>query len=341
MHPTTTDNRGAQRERRVAQHIIQQYERNVFYLPQKELGHFFQRAYCATGDKKYERVIAQYFCITKMPLLARHRAALCLYRDTQQVPAPTPAPTHNPRQRARAAMYERYPSVAFFNDVLQELFLVSLTKLHHTHCQKTFADIVNVLRTVDFDAVYNDAEKILVGSSFVINSVFYLSELGLDATGLKDKAVRIVRNHYFDARHTPTPPSDVWEYQSMIYSLTHIIIAQSNYYERSVDDHMWIIDFFNDAIDDIIAKTTFDIIAEVGLCIKLTNQETRCAAALARIKNHIIQHYDFHQNVDVHFVRKEHTNSIIMLLFRPNTHWHARPDLSREDDVFHLFQERL
>lgn len=65
------------------------------------------------------------------------------------------------------------------------------------------------------------------------------------------------------------------QYRNKIYGMTHIIIADSAYYQKSVDpqQHQWILEYFKANTDQIIARTKPDIIIEVGLCFLLANIE--------------------------------------------------------------------
>lgn len=61
------------------------------------------------------------------------------------------------------------------------------------------------------------------------------------------------------------------EFNNKLYGLTHIVLADSNYYQRSVSltEHTWILDYFKMRQDRIVDKSKEDIQAEIGLCFLL------------------------------------------------------------------------
>lgn len=65
------------------------------------------------------------------------------------------------------------------------------------------------------------------------------------------------------------------EFNNKLYGLTHIVLADSNYYQQlvSLDEHSWILDYFKLRQDRIVEKSKEDIQAEIGLCFLLVGAE--------------------------------------------------------------------
>lgn len=321
--------------KQIAQKILQKYEENLFYLPQKNIGHFFERAYRMTGNEKYIKPLAQYFFIKKTKILSKSLTSLKNHIENgRDFELSGTYPQKNQRQIDRYEEYKKNPAISFHNTLLLNMFFMKSVGLADSYYKKTCDEIMQLLETVDFKKLYYDEDVILKVGSFAINAVFFLDYLGLNKE-LKDDVVVLIKEHYLDEILILKESLDKWEYHTFIYNLTHVLIAASDFYEKDVTDYLWITKYFNENVDEIIENTTIDILAEVGLCIKLTRQEKEYKNTFNKIKNHILENHDFDEMLKVeNLIKKEHTNSIIMLLFYNNDSWYPGPNLSTEDDIF-------
>lgn len=319
-------------EHKIAKDILNTYEQNIFYLPQKNIGHFFERAYRMTGDDKYITTLSQHFFIKQVNLLTKQLPTLRNYiNNGTTIELVGTFAQKNPRQRNRYSTYKQNPQIPFFNSLILNLFFTQSVGLHTSCCIDLYAELFDLLKRIDFDEIYYSKDIILNVSSFAINSVIFLDYLDLDKNSLKQRFIKLVKNHYLDENLALRQKLNEWEYCTFIYNLTHIIIAESNFYEKSVDDYHWIIKYFAQNTQEIIQNTTIDILAEVGLCIKLTKQEVKYKKALRMIKDYILENYDIKEKLTLQYiVKKEHTNSIIMLLFFQNDNWNPGPNISKE-----------
>lgn len=319
-------------EQMLAEKILQQYEQNILLLPQKNIGHFFERAYRMTGDKKYITILSQYFYIKQVPVLTKKLPTLRNFVNNNiAIELDGVFPKNNSRQRNRYSIYEQNPHIPFFNSLILDLFFINSVGLRTSCCIDSYAEIFDLLKKIDFDEMYYNENTIINVSSFAINSVIFLDHLGLNQNSLKDRVIELIKNYYFDENLILQHDLDKWEYYTFIYNLTHIIIAESHFYEKPVNNHLWIIEYFAKNIQEIIQNTNMDILSEVGLCIKLTKQEKQYETTLKEIKEHILKNYDIEEMMTAaNITDKEHTNSIIMLLFFQNNKWHQGPNLSQE-----------
>jgi len=123
------------------------------------------------------------------------------------------------------------------------------------------------------------------------------------------------------------------EYQSFVYSMTHIIIADSKYYQRFVSGHKWIIDYFVNNIEMIVNRTTLDILAEVGLCLRLCRQDKKYVRLIESIKKQLVAKIKWQKlATDTEYLHKrEHTNSILIMLLADNKKFNAPYKLSKND----------
>lgn len=307
-----------------SQEILQAYEKAVFYLPFDKMRHFFKRAYAITGNKKYENIIAYYMYIEKPKRL---REALQQLKSQNFSFSGTIKPGAGPRHQARHRFYKKYPKVNFFNNILVDLFFIKKFNLHNTVFKKEFSELINYLKKEDFNDVYLREEVIKHDNSFAINSSFFLRYL--EITAIHKKIEILFKKTYFtnDGQLKETLPD--WKFSSFIYGMTHIVLADSCYYERYVTGHDWILNYFRARKTEILHRVSLDIIVEIALCFKLCKKDQVYSKEFKKILRHIIKNLHIKQLADVDFlVKKEHTNSLLMILFS-DSKMRKGPDLSQ------------
>lgn len=324
-------------QHKIALQIIEAYERNMFHLPLYKNGHFWQRAYAVTGDKKYKNILAYFFFIA-MPSRLQYFLS-CFEKGRYKLkrnPKIKPKKYKNLRALRRLEFYKKNPRNSFYNAVLVDTFMVQKYGLHKTVFKKEFNKIITFIKKEDFRNLYINEDAVRYDSSFTMNSVYYLHDLGI-AT-LKSELASLIREMYMDKEMFLKDDIDDAEYVSLIYSLTHIILADSRYYTRYVRGHQWIIDFFMNNIDEIIKRTKLDVIAEVGLCFKLCKKEQANKKEYEKIINYIVKQVNVKKLAnDPEFLEeKEHSYSVIMLLMYNNKRFYNGPDLSK-----HLIYHKL
>jgi len=126
------------------------------------------------------------------------------------------------------------------------------------------------------------------------------------------------------------------EYADKIYILTHIVISTSSFYQYFANEEevAWIIDYFEDNLDRILADTKPDIVAEVGISFLLAKRNN--VESINKIRNYTIEHIDDEHNMilstegDSSLFFGEHRNILaIMLLNWPDElALHPGPNLS-------------
>lgn len=301
------------------------YEKNLFYLPLDELGHFFERLYKVTGDKKYLNILSYYFYINKVPALKK--SLFKLRNKTYSLNQPKKLP-RNSRARIRRTLYKKRPEIEFFNCLFIDLLFAKITHLDKGVLRKEIPEIIKLLKKIDFEKIYLNKEAVIRDNSFTFNSAFILKYLGIQ--DFTDKILALFKLIYFDDKMRLKKPVLRYEYLSLIYSMTHIIISDSGFYERFVRKHHWIIDYFAKNLDEIVKKVTPDILSEVGLCFRLCKKEAFYPKAFKQTLNYLLKVVDFTKLNNKHYViKKEHTNSILLLLFNKKFKLHPGPNLSK------------
>lgn len=308
------------------QAILSAYENNIFYLPLPKAGHFFERAYKITGNKKYENIIAYHLFIDKIGSVKK--SLLAIKKKNFKAKKRKSPKKLSERKEKRHLLYKKYPAVNFFNNLFIGLFFSKMFSLHKTVLKKEFEGIKKRLQKIDFEDIYIKEDVIKYDSSYTFNSAFILKHLGI--CKINKKIENFLKKMYFTPKLELKKELPNFEFSSLMYSMTHIIIADSKYYERYVSDHEWIIDYFAKNVDRIIKKVSLDILAEIGLCFKLCKKTKKYQKEFNKITNRLLKKVSLKKLKNVNFlVEKEHTNSILMLLFADNKKFFKCPDLSK------------
>ncbi len=130
------------------------------------------------------------------------------------------------------------------------------------------------------------------------------------------------------------------QYQNKIYTLTHIILADSQYYQYFVnrEKYSWIFEYFDHNIDKIISRCKEDVIAEVGISYLLSNQSNH--TVVKKAKKAIADAFDKTHGIipsklgNFELNTGEHRNILAYMLFTwPNTALNPGPYLHDFDKI--------
>jgi hypothetical protein len=311
---------------KIRERIVEIYEKKVWDLSLGILGHFFARYFAVSGKTKYQNIIAwniqrkYYSQIEK--LLWQFKT-----KNFKRVDIDA-AITKKPRKKRRELFYRHNPEVRFYENFLLAWFYVNKYNLQEKFPAKFRKEVQGTLKKINFRKAYDNDEAIISDSSYLFNSVIFLKHLGIDLklAGLcEQRLYDLYIGGRRDLKSIPQP-----EYQSFVYSMTHIIIADSRYYECFVSGHKWIIDYFVNNLDEIVKRTTPDILAEVGFCLRLCKQDKKYPELINKIKKTLQKQIDWERlEKDIDYLRKkEHTNSILVMLYSNNDKFYRPADLS-------------
>ncbi len=264
LQPTQADS-PLQSYAQSAQLIRDSYERKLFSLPPTAVGHYSLRMYRQTQDKKYLSAIW-----TDMAQIASK-----LNRFSSEVVKPEEIILYSSerlgqyqsknaeRSQLRYTVSKHHPEYLYLGvELLSAMARADDYGLKHRN-----DDILReVIRRYDFSHYVTDKEMIEAWAAQLANQVYWLRQLG--EQDLIDDFTRVFQAAYPDDKDKKLSPNQYW---NKIYGLTHIIFADSRYYQQQVSEkeHQWIYDYLRKNIDSILRRCKEDVIAEVGIAFLL------------------------------------------------------------------------
>ncbi|MEK7494459.1 MAG: DUF3541 domain-containing protein [Patescibacteria group bacterium] len=310
------------------QNILETYSRATSDLSKDKLGHFFERAYFASGNVAYTSLIFDAFQKSRLQKL---KNALLNWNNPEYVYIPTfkknTSSPNTKRNNKRKEWYQTYPKLPLLHDITNGAFF--LKKFHLT---QTFRDIYSESKETLTDLMKESErlysrEGILIDSSYSANTLFHLRSLGIvDYTSLYLTAFQeILVTDY--ANPATLSQEDLY---SVFYTLTHIIIAASDFYDRvPAEGFSWIFSYFE--LHQAIAEKnlSLDILTEVALCYKICGHQVDQNSIYQKYFTHVLHTFALVSKEDTSYLEKtEHTASIALLLFSPTKTFFSGPDLA-------------
>lgn len=294
--------------------IRQTYEQKLFTLPAFKEGHYGLRMYRQTLDKKYSAAI--WSDLARVASRLNYFAAdvntpeqIYLYSEKRLEGY---VGDEDERSMRRYTVTKHTPEYLYLGvDLLGSMARANEYGLKHQQDAK----LRQVIRRYDFNHYASDPEMIRAWAAQLANQVYWLRQLGEQDVVLA--FIEAFRKTYPDDKDSKLSPQ---QYGNKLYGMTHIIFAESEYYQKQVNekDHQWIYDYYRDNIDEILIRAKEDVIAEVGINFLLAGLEndpvvakTRAAIAAAVNK----QHGMVPSNTgDFDFSKGEHRNVLAIML---------------------------
>jgi len=309
--------------------LTQIYEANIFNLSLGSSGHYFARHHAVYNSPKYQNVVAWNVYIR---YYARFDKMLQTFINNQE--SKTEYKGDKPKKKRKLLRYKFYiqnPKAMFYDRFLNGWFHLVKFGLLNKFSEELLKKAVSKLKKINFEKIYCTEEAIKYDSSYLFNAVLFLKHLNIDRT-IAGKCEKMLEKMYLGSKaNLDKLPKE--EYQSFVYSLTHIIIADSKYYQRFVSGHQWIIKYFINNIQTIISRTTPDIVSEVGLCLRLCRQDKKYERLMSETKKQLVSKIKWNKlETDPEYLHKrEHTNSILIMLLANNKKFYAPFKLSKHD----------
>ncbi|WP_035482451.1 DUF3541 domain-containing protein [Gallaecimonas xiamenensis] len=121
-----------------------------------------------------------------------------------------------------------------------------------------------------------DLKKVMLEPEFIrayaaqaANYVYWLDQLGV--ADIRDDFDAALKETYPDSKDAKLSKK---QFKNKVYGMTHVVLAASGYYQQDLDKakYQWITDYFLAHQQQILERTSEDVIAEVALCLELTGQ---------------------------------------------------------------------
>lgn len=268
--------------KQVADAIQTTFEQNLFQLPPRVQGHYGIRLYRTTKDEKYlpAALYDYYFVADRMHTISNQifHKGYVLARSKELIANLS----KGKRGKARRASIKKFPTFIFYADeVLRysarlDEFGVEIPPI-----------FINAIKSYDFLPVLKDKEMIRAWAAQLANYVYWLRQLGIaDYTAQYQAA-------FFDAYpHEEDDEMSKWHFKNKLYGLTHIVFADSQYYQHKVssDELGWILNYFDRNEERIFNVASDDIIAEIGICYEIMDQHYR--PMVAKTKAHLVNSFN-------------------------------------------------
>lgn len=303
--------------------VLETYRLHAHLLEQKKADHFSLRAYSATGDPAFI-VPCQSIAIEK-----RKKIPFLINGLKNQLPYFIPTSLQETsvnarRKKKRQDYYLDHPQLPLFHDLTNDLFVLARLDAV-TGFEVTFREGCDLLASHQTEShLLCTNEAIRLVSSYSANVIYHLKRLGV--TNLTSQYLHTIKNllsdDYAEPKHLAEP-----DLYSAYYTLTHVIIAASDYYDHApIGNFSFIFDYFEKHLETALSRLSLDILTEIALCYRLCGNDT---IAFQKLRDHVDRNFTLDPNSSPQILsEKEHTASLIMLLFSPIETFASGPHLS-------------
>jgi len=313
----------------IANAIQVYYESRFDELKPVYQGHWVLRLYRISGDARYLEELSDYGdFLSKQFLLYVEGLGDPVLRalKTEELLGPVPKSNMGKAGKRRQVLAQA-TDYLYMHQLLFLTFLtqsIGLDDGNHEAYQTALA----ALRGFSFQPYFMDKNLLLNFAAEVSNDVYFLKKLGLG--DFEDEFLRFFKETYRLAGEDV----DKVIFENKIYGMTHLMIADSEYYQKKVSrkKFRWILDYFDKNVDVILARLKPDVAAEVGLCFLLAGLPDHSVVAKTRrfvagawdpasgMIPSVLGHTDLNHG--------EHRNVLAIMLLKGFTQLYPGPDLS-------------
>lgn len=317
--------------------ILGYFEERLYTLSGPAQAHLATRFYRVTGDPKYIHSIV-------FDLLAHTDQLL---RDITHLQDPEHLERRynlyydslsekTESRRSRKEFLDPWKRELYDNSLVYSMYKWKQYGLAETRYQKYYSLALDYLRSEKLERFYLNHDVIRNDPVQAVNAVHYMYFLGV--ADLRGQLRQAFTEIYLGK---PNALSKT-KYQSMVYGLTHFIIAGSNYYQQfcSAEEYSWVLEFFRKNTDEIVTQCSADVIAEVGLCFTLCQVPraeipSQISAALARAfdkkTGYVSRTYHDLDSL-------EHRNIVAYLYLTDLDRLYPGPDISQQKKFVNLLE---
>lgn len=306
--------------------IRMNYEENADELSRFKRGHMGLRFYRHYGDVKYIPLFMEGIKLAEEDLNRIYKRGLDekSIREYSAKSNKSYFSTKTERKKRRSESLASFPEYRFYaTKLLRHVARLDEVGLRHEHHD----EFIEVLKSYDFKTVFTNKMMIKAWGAQLANQVYWLKQLGI--ADYSSEFIEAVDQTYPEQEDEQLSKQ---QFENKLYTLTHIIIAASGYYQFPVEynDHKGIIDYFMRNAPVILGRAKEDVVIEVGISLLLTEQGS---PEVDLIRQHISQQINREERMvpsvsgRTDFATGEHRNIIAVLLLD----WqgvYARPNVN-------------
>lgn len=289
------------------------YEENADELSRFKRGHMGLRFYRHYGDAKYIPLFMEGIKLAEKDLNRIYRRGLDEESIQKYVTKSNESyfSTKTERKKRRSESLASFPQYRFYaTKLLRHVARLDEVGLRHKHHD----EFIKALKSYDFEAVFTDKMMIRAWGAQLANQVYWLKQLGI--ADYTTEFIQAVDETYPEIEDEQLSKQ---QFENKLYTLTHVIIAASGYYQFPVeyDQYKGIIDYFIRNTPVILARAKEDVVIEVGISLLLTEQGSD---EVDSIRQHISQQINRDERMipsvsgRTDFAAGEHRNIIAVLL---------------------------
>ena len=324
----------------VAKKIKNLFEDNMYRLEPKTQGHYSIRLWRITGNSRYLYPIFFHYLVLKEQFI----------QQVNNIHSPEYINSFSDKFLAekfktskgqiRKKLLEKHKEFVFACELLETAYQIKNLEMDSVELQKDFEQAKDYLATLRFNQFLLDTQIVKYYAPQAVNYVYYLKFLGL--LDLQQEFEALFKQIFSLERDSDL---DEIEYENKIYGLTHFIIAGSNYYQvyASSQKYSWILNYFEEHIEEILRRSKPDVIAEVGLCFKLCGLKNHKVVNLTAQK--ILEAFEPQQGLippekgKANLNKSEHRNVIAYLLLTDFEQLYPGPNLAEIAKLNYIFED--
>ncbi len=298
----------------IAMAIKAKYDQNLHALTDYQASHYAARIYRTSGDTSY---LDHNLRDLKL-MIAKVEELLHIAENKSEVEY-SRIKADGWTSGVRSDLRRQSLTVAAdFPYYLSSLGILRRT-LEYRICSPLFERLKERVLAHEYSDYLSNPVMIRAWAAQLANTVAWIKQLG--GRDYSDVFINAMQQVYPDDQDHLL---NTQQYENKIYGLTHLILANSQYYQYSINrsDFLWIFNYFDSQIDIIVARVKADVIAEVGITYLLAREFDN--SALEKTKSNIAKQYNEPhqmipgQNDDFDIPAGAHRNILsIILLYSP------------------------
>ena len=320
METKTLEEKGKE----IAKTIKKSFLGNMEALASKKRHHFAARIYRSTGDSENNSYIISDFEDEKdriLANLANHADRSHVLKDAEQFFAELNT-LGNRKGLERQKAFKSRKDMLFYLRMIKVAHIWNGMGFFKGEHAKNYSKWLNFLKSLDLKQIIFDDDIFKQFSTQLIVFVKFLkfnNVVNLEAE----------YDQKFNEVFGDDLSLDDLGFRNKVYTLTHYIIAESDYYQKivSAGEYKWILDYFTSHIDAILEKTNTDIVAEVGLCFRLCGIDS--GIVIDKVRERVVSEFDEEKGYiprrDGSHHYSEHTNSVAFIFLNGFDRLHPGP----------------